>query len=440
MRRVLSKVVRLPSASWRAARRRPLVAAAVVLALAGAVGVGVWQYALYQWRAAQVALKEDRAAEARDRLAFCLRVWPRSPEVRILAARAARLTGEFPAAEAYLNRALEIDGRKTDSVTAAVQLEFALMRVQTGEVDTPLAVELFNGATADNPDAPMILETLTHAYMIRTRFKLAHGCLTRWIDIEPNNPKPYHLRGMVWERLNNPKQAKIDYDRALELNPDFVKVRLRVVEMHLEDKQAPEALPHLERLMRQAGDDPRVQARMGMCLFLQGQREDARRLMSAAVEHLPDDAPLLIALANLDIQEERGADAEARLRRVLKADPSDTEALFVLASALRIQGKIDEAQAVLTEHTAKRALMDRLNALLKDVADGPTARPSDHAEIGELFIRIGQEKVGVYWLERALEGDPENQRAHKALASYYEKQGDAANGALHRQRVRNPGP
>ena len=51
------------------------------------------------------------------------------------------------------------------------------------------------------------------------------------------------------ERLNNHKGAMDDYHRALELDPDLLPVRLRVAEMLLEDKQAPEALPHLERLM-----------------------------------------------------------------------------------------------------------------------------------------------------------------------------------------------
>ena len=436
MRRVLTKLTRFPVVSWKAARRRPLIAVLIVLVLFAGVGIGVWQYAVHQWNAALAALREDHPKEARDRLAICLRVWPRSSEVHLLAARAERLSGDFPSAEAHLNRCIELDGHATDRV----QREFVLMRVQTGEVDTPLAEALFDTAQADNPDAQMILETLAQAYYIRTRYKRAHGCLTRWIEIAPTNPKPYHLRGLVWERLNNPKKAREDYERALELDPHFTLVRLRLAEMFLEDKQAPEAFPHLEILMREAPDDPRVQARMGMCLFLMGQRKEARRLMEAAVVHLPNDAALLVSLANLDLQEDRWTDAEARMRTVLKADPSDAEALFVLASALRNQGRTRDADEALAEHKKKRAVVDRLNALLKDVADSPSAKASDYAEIGELFLQIGQGKVGVYWLERALEQEPENQRAHKALATYYEKTGDAASAAEHRQWLRTPVP
>ena len=136
---------------------------------------------------------------------------------------------------------------------------------------------------------------------------------------------------------------------------------------------------------------------MGMCRFLQGRTDEARRLMEAAVVHLPKDPALLVALANLDLQEGRAAEAERRLRAVLEADPSDTEALFVLASALQFQGRTEEAAAVLADYERKRAIVDRINDLLKDKADSPTATADDYAEIGHLFFEIGRDKFGVYW-------------------------------------------
>ena len=433
MLRVFGKALRLPVRTALAVRRRPRLTSFVVLAVVAGAGLGVWWYAGTQWRAAQQALKQERPAEARERLAVCLRVWPRSPEVLLLAARAERLSGDLPAAEARLNRCLELQGP-----TDAVRLEFLLMRVQSGEVDE-LTPVLIDSVEKGHPESPVILETLARAYILQLRYKPAFGCLSRWSEVEPENARPHHWRGWVLERLNNPKAAKENYHRALELNPDLVPVRLRVAEMLLEDKQAPEALPHLERLSRQVPDDPTVQARMGMCLFLQGQAQEARRLMEAAAAHLPNDAPLLVALANLELQEGRAAEAERWLRAVLAADPSDTEALFVLANALQLQGRAQESAAVLADYERKRTVVDRINDLLKDKADSPTAGAADYAEIGALFFQIGRAKFGVYWAERALERDPENPQAHEALAAHYEAKGDAARAAAHRAR-RPPPP
>lgn len=432
---LLRRVIRLPGRIWATVRRRPrLTAAAAVLLVAGAAA-GVWGYGVRQWRAAQVALKEDRAKDARDRLAFCLRVWPYSAEVHHLAARAARLTGDLAAAEAHLNRCIEIQ----DGATEPVRLEFLLLRVQGGEVDE-LAAVLFAEVEKGHPESGLILETLARSYILQLRYKPAYACLSRWIEADPNNAKPYQWRGWALERLNNHKAATADYHRALQLDPDLVPVRLRVAEMLLDDKQAPEALPHLEHLQRLRPDDPQVRARMGSCLFLLGRGAEARELLEGAAVHLPYDPVLLVSLANLDLQEGRGADAERRLRTVLAADPSDTEALFVLASALRFQGRGAEADAVLADYERKRVTVERINELLKDKADSPTARAEDYAEIGQLFLQIGREKFGVSWLERALEKDPTNQTVHRALADHYDRKGDAARSAAHRRQLRTNAP
>jgi hypothetical protein len=106
----------------RAARRRPKTALTLAFAVV-VVAVGtIYAYARHQWHAAETALRENRPAEARDRLALCLSLWRRDPEVHFLAARAARLTGDFAGAEALLDRCLELQ----HGATEGVQIEFLL--------------------------------------------------------------------------------------------------------------------------------------------------------------------------------------------------------------------------------------------------------------------------------------------------------------------------
>jgi hypothetical protein len=76
--------------------------------------------------------------------------------------------------------------------------------------------------------------------------------------------------------------------------------------------------------------------------------------------------------------------------------------------------------------------------LLQEVADSPSARPSDYAELGRLLLQIGRERLGVYWLERALEGNPDQQAAqaaHAALAEHFEKKGERDRAAAHRRAL-----
>jgi tetratricopeptide (TPR) repeat protein len=412
----------------RAARQRPRVALALAaLALVGATAAGIG-YERYQWHAAQSALAADRPGEAVNRLTVCLFVWPSDPDVHLLAARAARLNGDLRAAEAHLNRCQKLHGEATQ----AVQLEFLLLRVQAGDVEEA-APTLIDSVEKGHPDSPAILETLGRAYMLRLRYKAAYACVSRWIELQPDLVKPYQWRGWVLERLNQPRAAKEDYLRALELDPDLIPVRLRLAEMLLEDKRTPEALPHLERLNQQAPGHPQVQGLLGICRFFQNRPEEARQLMEAAVVHLPKDPSLLIHLAKLDLQQGRGADAEKLLLRVLKLDKSDTEALYNLASALQLQGRTKEAAATLKEYQHYRDWVDRANKLLREVADSPTATAADYAEIGRLLLHIGRDRLGVYWMERALDLDPGHRPAHAALAEHYEKIGDPERAAAHRR-------
>jgi tetratricopeptide (TPR) repeat protein len=416
-------------------RRRPWVTLSTTLLVAAGIVFGLWRYAVHQWNAAQVAVRQERPEEARSRLEFCLRVWPRSAEVHLLAARSARLTMDLDAAEAHLNRVLQLQGGASEEV----QVEFLLLRVQAGEVDE-VAPVLLDTVEKGNPQAPIILETLARACMHRLRYKLAWACLTRWIEFRPDEIKPYHWRAWVLERLGNSKGAMADYRHVLELDPEMMSARLRVAEMLLEDKQVLEALPHLERLYKRSPDDPQVRARLGQCRLLQGRTKEARELMESAVPQMPQDPALFVALANLELQEGRGAEAERRLRAVLEAEPSDTETLFVLASALQLQGKTEESAAVLRDYERTKKSVERINDLLTNVLDTRAAKADDYAEVGRLLLEIGRDKQGAYWLDRALQMEPGNQQAHRALAVYYDRRGDAANAAIHRRQVREAGP
>lgn len=431
MYRLFLSPVRAVSAT---ARRRPRTTLSVgLLVLLGVGAGGAYGYVRYHRRAGEAALAANNPAAARPHLDKALAVWPwsRSVEGHRLAGRAARMVGDFAAAEAHLNRALKLN----DGATQGVQVEYLLLRAQTGDIDR-VATPLFELCEAGHPDGPVIFDTLSLAYLQALRFKLAWTCATRWLELYPDTPKAYLLRGFALERLNNYKAAAADYHRALALNPDDVTARLRVAEMLIEDKQTPEAIPHLERLIRLAPDDPRVQSRLGMCRVLEGKPEEARRLMEAGAARLPADPALAVALAQLDVQEGRGAEAEARLRKVLAGDRADTEARYTLAPALRLQGKTGEAEAELKLYEKYKTMVERSNHLLREVPDRPDAPVADLGELGELLLGMGRDRQGVEWLERALEKDQSHQPTLKALAAYYEGKGDATQAAAYKARIR----
>ncbi len=403
------------------------------MAVACALVLGGVSYVRSQWRAAEVDIEADRPADARARLDRCLQLWPWSSESHRLAGRAARMAGDLPSAESHLQRALKLRGEATE----ALQIEFLLLRAQSGQLDEVVPV-LSEAVDNGHPDSPMILETVTRIYMVQLRYRPAYICLTKWIALRPHIARAYQWRGWVTERLDNHSLAAQDYLRALECDPELVPPRLRLAEMYLEDKQLPEALPHLERLARQAPHDPRVQSRLGLCRFLQGDRAEARRLMEEALPRLPFDPTILITLARLDLQEGLYEQAEKRLQEVFAHDPSDNEARYTLISVYQLQGRREDADRALREYEMYKAQVAHVNALLKDVVERPSAGPDDFAEVAELLLLSGRRETARYWLEKALERDPNHQRSLRAMVTYYEQKGNAAAAEAHRRRLHAP--
>ena len=270
--------------------------------------------------------------------------------------------------------------------------------------------------------------------MDRLRYQAAYACLSRWIEDGPDTPKPYQWRGWVLERLENPARAMEEYRKALQVDPDLFPVRLRLAELLLEDNNPVAAVPYLEGVAGEYRGRPEYQAVLGHCRLLQGRAAEARGLLESAAERLPNYPPLLVHLSQLELQEDRPAAAEAWVRRLLKADPYDPEGGYTLATCLQQQGRLREAEAALADHQRNKALVTRLNKLLKGETERTSGDANVASEIGTLLLRIGKEGLGDYWLHEGVQRDPGHGPTHRALADYYEKKGGRKMADAHRRR------
>jgi hypothetical protein len=92
MARLFGHALRLLTSPFRLAVRWPWVAATVaVVAILSLSAAGWWWWDAHDhWRKAQLAYQQEQYPQAREHLTVCLRVWPNSPEVHLLAARVSR--------------------------------------------------------------------------------------------------------------------------------------------------------------------------------------------------------------------------------------------------------------------------------------------------------------------------------------------------------------
>jgi tetratricopeptide (TPR) repeat protein len=387
-------------------------------------------WAAWQERSARRALAENRLEEAHRHIDQAVRVRAGRLSTRLLAARIARLRGAIAEAAQHLDRC----GQPSE-MSEQVQLEWLLLRCQRGELDE-LAPQLLASVDRGHPDSPVILEGLAGAYMQQTRYREALRCLDRWIERVPSSVRALDWRGWVFNQLDHRGQAFSDYERALELDPSQSAVRLRLAEILVDSSRHADAVPHLERLHEEQPTNPDVLVLLGRCRMAQSRPDEARTLFDAVLEERPDDFEALLRCGQLELSQLHYAQAERWLHQALQKKPLDPEARYSLVRTLQAQpDRGREAEEELARWKQARHTQDRLARLVRIELPSRPKDPELAREAGELFLGVGENKHGVYWLNRALRLDPGNAASHRALIAHYERIGKSAEAAEHRQKL-----
>jgi tetratricopeptide (TPR) repeat protein len=399
-----------------------------LLVLAGCAYGGRHLWAWYQYRAACAALEAYHSSEARAHLDQCLQVWRPSITTHLLAARAARRAGDVAEAEKQLNAC----GRATGKAPDVVTLEWSLLQASVGNLGE--VEEFLVTLSEKNPaQAPLVWEALAEGYLRMYRVLDALSCLDNWLEREPNNPQAWFLRGNVHRQVNAVQKYVEDYRRVVELDPSRSEARWRLALGLVEVGRYEEALGHLEYVRQRQPDDPEVLVRLARCHHGLGQGEQARELLDRVLRDHPDNGLALRTRGEIALQEAQPAEAETFLRRAVRVLPHDYSCQWSLYLALqRQEGKAVEAQAQLARAEHLKEQNERLAEIRTRKMSQDPHNPALHCEMGTLLISLGYKDVGERWLLSALHEKPDYAPAHKALADFYEEQGDAEKAAEHR--------
>jgi predicted Zn-dependent protease len=418
-----------------AVRRRP-GRLLLILVLLGIIAFSLYVPCRLLWvesyfRAAQAALEARQLGLARQHLTTYLEVWPNSCPAHLLMARTARRAGLFVEAERRLDICERLQG-----TTEEVSLERALLAVQQGDLTSE--AWLRDLLEREPPEAELIREALCQGY--RKNYLLRHmlGCLNSWLDHQPGNVPALLQRAWVRERRSDYNAAIRDYRRALQSDPNDEAARLALAKALLHAGQPWEA----ERLFRRLHEeDPnRSQAALGLALSLRklGRTEEARQLLDRLVGQHPGQFSIVLERGRLALELGKADEAEGFLRRAVALAPDDYQANYSLSMCLSQRGPSAEAQNC--RERVKRIEADM--ARIAGLTDRLQQRPDDPAlrcEIGKLFLRLGEKKEGLFWLQSALRGSPRHPATHRALADYYTENHQPTRAARHRQLARVSG-
>jgi predicted Zn-dependent protease len=411
----------------RSGRRRWSRVLAVVLLLAlialGAWLIGVQLWGLSHFGAARAAVERGHNAAAREHLQACLRLWPHDPTCLLLAARTAWRSNTFEEAQTILELYARSHGKDDNYL-----LEWSLLHAARGDAAD---VSKFCQAHVDQdlPDAPLILEALTQGYLLNFQVGAAERTLKLWQQRQPDSALVYLYLGRLADARQGQDEARKDFRRALELDPDLVEARHRLAALLLDLGQAEEALPHIDYLVRHRPEAPLYRVYLARCRDLLGQQDEAEKLLDELLARQPHYAPALAFRGALAWRSDQPEVAEPLLREAVRLEPNDAATFYQLARCLTRLGKPDEAREA--ERSSERLKEDvrRFGEILAQ-----DARTADlRYEAGMIALRAGEFRDAVRWFERALKLDPRHAEAHRMLATCYQQTGELARALHHRE-------
>lgn len=413
-------------------RRRFWLALVIGALLLAAVSPFFW--AGYHAYAAQAAVHRYHSAEALEHFDACFHVWPwsRSSHLHLLAARAARRQGDFDEAGRLLH---ECQDALHDSSAAAV-LEWAMLRAAMGDLDAT-ASELRNAARRDPSLTPLVLEALAEGYLVMSRILDALRTTDTWLEMEPNNPQAWFVRGKIHRQVGAVQSIVADYQRVLELDPQRTEAHWWLARALISIGRYKEAYGELEIYERFHAQDVEVQVHRAICLWRLERTQEASELLDRVLAEHPQHGLALLTRGQMLMGQERYADAETWLHQAIRALPYDLRAHNALWECLRQQGKTEEAEAQRERTDALSDLTNQRSEILSRLMQQRPDDPALHCKLGTLYIRLGSPQVGEQWLLSALRLDEHYKPALEALAKYYQERGDNERAEAYRRQARS---
>jgi Flp pilus assembly protein TadD len=150
--------------------------------------------------------------------------------------------------------------------------------------------------------------------------------------------------GYAYTGLQKRKEARGEYERAMQLDPKMPEAALNLGILLLSEDPAA-AVPPLQRAVELLPTQSRPRALLGAAYEKSGDAKNAENAYAAALALDPKDSETSLQLAQLWIREGRAPDAEAKFRAVLSTEPQSPAALSGLAASLDAQNSPEAAEA-----------------------------------------------------------------------------------------------
>lgn len=267
-----------------------------------------------------------------------------------------------------MTKAMAARGRFTAGGLAAAALAAVLTTMIAGCAAPQQTTAAEPAAPSEESDArrrARLRLELASGYYEEGKTEIALEELKNTLAIDPNFPDAYNLRGMIYMRLGDQRQAEDSFRRALALNPRDSDTMHNYGWLQCQQAKYAEA----ERMFFQALQNPLYGGRsktflaMGVCQARAGQLEPAERSLSRSYELDAANPVTGYNLARVLYMRGDYKRAQFYIRRLNNSELANAESLWL---GIKVENRMNDTQAMgqLSEQLRKRFPQSRERASL----------------------------------------------------------------------------
>ncbi len=168
-------------------------------------------------------------------------------------------------------------------------------------------------------------------------------CFERALALEPDNAVVRSDMGTALEKAGRESEAAEAYERAARAQPPFPPAQYNLALIRRRQGQLHEAARQLREALEQTPGFRAARHQLGHCLRELGQEDAARACFNDLLVDDSKDIEARRAIAEMDIDHCRFADAAEQLEQCLALAPGDASATLALGACLQELGRVDEA-------------------------------------------------------------------------------------------------
>lgn len=250
------------------------------------------------------------------------RIYPEAPSVLYALAQAYLANNQTNEADGALTRALALKPDFSDAI---------LLRAETEIVrgNPALAIVTLKQLVQTQP-------RLVQAWLVLADAFRAQGTLNNAVEIYRSLENSYPhtaqipvLLGTLFVQQHEMGSARAEFQKALQIEPDYLPAVEQQVDLDLAEKNYVAALQRVQQLVVRDPNRALLQLLLGATLAAHGETNQAESALSKAITLQPDSQAAYLMLAQLYTQTGQNQKALQNLQTALHKDPNDIAALIL---------------------------------------------------------------------------------------------------------------